>query len=250
MFGSHGVHQDPTQLLQQSVGSLRGGLRQQQGEFIASQAADCVAGAQGAAQQIRHASQQLVAYGVAEGIVHPLEVVQVQIDERHRTPITGGARPLCLQRLVEGPPVGQSGEHVGPRQFLFSLHHQIQLGMGFAQGLFRFPALGDVPAQRGQIGNISAFIPVRRDRLGHRNFASVRTEQRRFSLPHACTDHRRNGLCEYLIHPFRVEIDGSHLAYVGFFFQVEQTPPGPIDPHDFSVERGRANEIGRFFQDG
>ena len=90
------------QRLQQPVGDATGifgalDVVQQQHEFIAAEARDLVAGAahgvgvaQRAAQAFGHQHQKLVARGVAHGVVHHLEAVE--IEEQHRQHLLLGQR--------------------------------------------------------------------------------------------------------------------------------------------------------------
>ncbi len=58
-------------------------------------------------------AQDSVAGLVAMGVVHVLEVVQIEEDERERVADAVRAAPLEHELLVEHPAVGEAGEAVG-----------------------------------------------------------------------------------------------------------------------------------------
>ena len=64
--------------------------------------------------------QELVALGVAVGVVDQLEAVQIDIDQQARLVVAGGQRKRALQLALETAPVQQAGQFVGHRQ-LFEL---------------------------------------------------------------------------------------------------------------------------------
>ena len=86
--------------------------RQQDGELVAAEARDGVAVAQDRLQPRGDLAEQLVAVGVAEGVVDLLEAVQV--DEQQGDLAVGpaaAARP-CVEPVAQQHPVGQAGERV------------------------------------------------------------------------------------------------------------------------------------------
>ncbi len=81
-------------------------------EFVATKPGQRIRSAQMAGKAMRHGDQQLVAYRVAEGVVHFLEAVEV--DEQDGQ-LAAGARCQCeavLQLLDEHQPVRQASQRV------------------------------------------------------------------------------------------------------------------------------------------
>jgi hypothetical protein len=91
-------------------------------ELLAAPAAGHVPGPGGGAQPPGRHAQDLVAGGVAAGVVDLLEPVDVA--HQHRQPVPLGGQPLEL--LLQVAPVAQSGEGVGPAG-------QLQLGVAQPQ---------------------------------------------------------------------------------------------------------------------
>jgi hypothetical protein len=60
--------------------------------------------------------QHLVTYGMAPGIVHPLEVVDIQHQHRNRIAETLEAGKFISQFFHEAAPVGNAGERIGGGQ--------------------------------------------------------------------------------------------------------------------------------------
>ena len=98
-------------------------------EFVAAGPRDGVGLADEAAQAVGNDLQQLVAGGMAEGIVHRLELVEVEMMHRHHLLVLVVAHRL-LQPLVEQRAVGEIGQAVVMR-------HVLDLDLGLA-------LLGDV----------------------------------------------------------------------------------------------------------
>ena len=94
--------------------ALRDAL-QQHGELVAAQARGGVHAAQGRAQAVGDADEQLVARGVAQRVVDGLEVVEV--DERDGDDLVVPRRPLqrLLDAVEEQRAVGEAGERVVQR---------------------------------------------------------------------------------------------------------------------------------------
>ncbi|KAF1855028.1 hypothetical protein Lal_00008405, partial [Lupinus albus] len=86
----------------------QGRLGQQQDELLAADTARQVPLPAALAQQVGELAQHIVTRVVAEGVVDPLEVVDVQADhgERRAQPLPG------LQALLHGAAVGQPGERI------------------------------------------------------------------------------------------------------------------------------------------
>ena len=79
----------------------------EQAELVAAEAV----GAADARQRGREPAQQRVARGVAEGVVVVLEAVEVEEDERVRTPVALARSRSWIERAA----VGQLGQLVGQR---------------------------------------------------------------------------------------------------------------------------------------
>jgi hypothetical protein len=107
-----GGRQRPAQAVHAPGGQCRAGAGQQQRELFTADAEQRVAGAQPLAQQRGHVTQHRVAHRVAMGVVHALEVVQVQQHQRQRAAVgRGGARLLCMA-FFQRAPVQQAGQRV------------------------------------------------------------------------------------------------------------------------------------------
>jgi hypothetical protein len=87
-------------------------FRDQDGELVAAEPGEDVAGAQPGLEPRPHLPQQLVAGVVPEAVVDLLEAVEVEQQEGGG-PAGGGGRqdPLALEQ--QRPPVGEAGELVG-----------------------------------------------------------------------------------------------------------------------------------------
>ena len=110
-------------------------------ELVTAEAPGHVAGAHERRQALRRHHQQAIADGVAEGVVHVLEVVEVEHEHRGGPlrPVRGRQRPLDLAEHLG--PVGQARERVvGGRD------EQLALG----------PLAGrDVAQRHGQVGDLT-----------------------------------------------------------------------------------------------
>src|SRR5215467_11698210 len=80
-------------------GGLEPGLREYQGELLASVSARDVAAAHLASEQRPHRTEHEIPRFVAERIVDPLEVIQVEEDHGNRRSVAVGADQLALQKL-------------------------------------------------------------------------------------------------------------------------------------------------------
>ena len=107
-----------------------GGIRRlgdgdlQDRELVAAHARDRVRLPDQGAQALRHHLQELVAGGMAERVVHGLEVVEIEQVDRHHL-AAPHAREGVLEPLVQQHAVGQIGERVVQR-------HVHDLGLGAA----------------------------------------------------------------------------------------------------------------------
>ena len=116
-------------------------------EFIATQARQRIARAQGALQAVPERDQQLVAGLVAELVVEGLEAVQVQIDHRHLVLVLRGLAHGDQQAVGQQAAVGQTGQ-----------------GVVLAQALY----LALLLAQRAQVGRDAGVALQAPAGVGHR----------------------------------------------------------------------------------
>src|SRR5918997_1001910 len=92
------------------TGTLVSRVREQHRELVAAQPGRQAGRAGVLAQRRGHAAQHGVASLVAEGVVHELEVVDV--DDHHGPACAGRIAPAALELLLEAPAVDQAGEDV------------------------------------------------------------------------------------------------------------------------------------------
>ena len=85
---------------------------QQQQELVAALARDEVGLAGAVAQALGELGEQLVPGGVAQRVVHELEVVEVQEDHADAEVVPAGAGERVLEHLLEQRPVRQARELV------------------------------------------------------------------------------------------------------------------------------------------
>ena len=95
-----------------SVASADAAHGHQHGELVAAEARHDVALAQPVVQHHGHRRQHAVAGAVAEVVVHPLEVVQVEQEQRAAHPVAAAVRDVAVQLLLEAAPVEQAGQRV------------------------------------------------------------------------------------------------------------------------------------------
>ncbi len=99
----------------------RGVAGEQHHELVAAEARDEVAGAQRAGDAACHRLQQRIAGKVAERVVHALEVVEVDEQQRERGAARAGLRHQRLGLLDEGVAVRQAGERIVVREVVDAL---------------------------------------------------------------------------------------------------------------------------------
>ena len=97
---------------------LRLDVRDQHGEFVAAHARDGVLLAQHGAQPRADDLQQLVAEGVAEGVVDDLEAVEIEEHHRHGMLGAAGVGERHRQPVAEQTPVRQSRQRIVVRLIL------------------------------------------------------------------------------------------------------------------------------------
>src|SRR5581483_8806938 len=95
--------------------------RQQERELVAAEACYLVVQPHGPAQHLADRAQHGVPAQVAVALVHRLEVVQVEQDERERLAPTLRARDLLAQAGLEGGMVKAARERIGRRRPLCPL---------------------------------------------------------------------------------------------------------------------------------
>src|SRR5206468_11417566 len=84
-------------------------------ELVAADARQRVAFAQAALQQHADLAHELVARRVAAGIVDDLELIEIEIQHRVRSPQIAGARQSEAQPVLEFSPVDQPGQRIVAR---------------------------------------------------------------------------------------------------------------------------------------
>ncbi len=87
---------------------------QEDGELVATHPGHGVLAADRLHQAVAHLLDQLVAGGMAEGVVDRLEVVDVDEEHAHRLAHPPRAHELLLHAVLEQPPVGEPGQGVVP----------------------------------------------------------------------------------------------------------------------------------------
>jgi hypothetical protein len=93
-------------------------VAQQHDEFVAAQARHGVFLARIRQQALRHHLEDLVAVGVAVGVVDRLEAVQVEVHDRGLVVVAVGVLQGVFDAVFEQAAVRQAGEGVVQRQFL------------------------------------------------------------------------------------------------------------------------------------
>ena len=99
------------------AGCQRGSLGQDD-ELIASEASDRVTFAKRASQADTDSGQQLIADGMAQGVVDVLEVVEVEEEQGHRGMVSSGAGQHLVDAVENQGAVGKTGERVMKRLML------------------------------------------------------------------------------------------------------------------------------------
>ena len=106
---------DPAQLLGERRGRVGVGLGQDDEELLAAVAAGEVDDADVGGQQLRDVAQDDVAGGMAVRVVEPLEVVEVDEDQRQRPAVAGARASSSSTRVEDGLAVGDAGQRVEGR---------------------------------------------------------------------------------------------------------------------------------------
>ncbi len=90
-------------------------------ELVAAEAGHHVGRPDGPAQAPGHLAQQRVADRMAEGVVHVLEIVEIETEHREWVCAAPARRESQVEAVEEGPPVGEAGERVLLRQLGYLL---------------------------------------------------------------------------------------------------------------------------------
>jgi hypothetical protein len=105
-------------LVRQHAGSCElGDIHLQHGKLVAAETRDEVGPPDDLLDAFRDVAQQLIADRVALGIVHVLEMVEIEIEHGKRFAAAPRLGEDRRQSLEKGPPVGKPGKRVDPRQF-------------------------------------------------------------------------------------------------------------------------------------
>ena len=138
--------------LRQFFGAITAAIGQHDGEFITAQPRDGGAalhlGLHQRRQALRHLAQQQIAGGMAKAIVHRLEAIQIDKQQRRRLARQGGVLHQIIQRFAEQAAVGQPGERIEARQL--------------RDAFLAAPHLGHVAAHTAKSGKIARCILFRR----------------------------------------------------------------------------------------
>ena len=84
-------------------------IRLEQGEFVAAEPGEMIAGAQHLRQPPRERHDQPVADIVTERIVGLLEMIEIEIEQGKLMPAAAAACNLRIDEFVKQKPVGQTG---------------------------------------------------------------------------------------------------------------------------------------------
>ncbi|WRL63368.1 hypothetical protein U6N30_27080 [Blastococcus brunescens] len=110
--------------------------RQQDGELVPAEPGDGVALPQHRLQSRAHLAEQLVAVGVAQGVVDLLEAVQVDQQQGDLAVRPAGGGESLVEAVAQQLPVGQTGQGVVRGLVAVPLGRGLQ-GLGLAAELFR-----------------------------------------------------------------------------------------------------------------
>jgi hypothetical protein len=98
--------------LGQAAGAVARRFRAQHDELLAADAGQQLLRAEQALEAVRQRPQHGVAADVAVGVVDPLEVIDVEQDQRQRTRVAAGALELAIELFLEAAPVEDVGQAV------------------------------------------------------------------------------------------------------------------------------------------
>ena len=103
------------QVIGDDLGTLGVAAGEQQGELVAAGPVGAIAATQVGAHDLRDRPQEVVAGGVTLLVVDGLEVVDVDHDERDRSPVLACLGDARVELLLERPVVAQAGQPVEER---------------------------------------------------------------------------------------------------------------------------------------
>ena len=106
---ARGARQQPPDDAERGFG---GRVGQEERELVPADAEGPVGRPQRGPDEPPHRRQELVAGRVPIGVVHPLQVVEVEDHERERPATAGRVGDLAAELLLEGAVVGETGERV------------------------------------------------------------------------------------------------------------------------------------------
>ena len=109
---------------------MRVGLREQKHELIAAVTRQHIHGAHlrgGDLCDLRHG---IVAFGMPENIVDPLEIVCVEHEDAERTLVAHGGGKLTFGEFEKLAAVAQAGQVIGARQQLFARQQLLEFAVG------------------------------------------------------------------------------------------------------------------------
>ncbi|MNM34757.1 hypothetical protein D3C81_454140 [compost metagenome] len=160
----------------------------QNGKLVATQAGNHVVLAGAGAEPSCHLLQQQVTDRMAEGVIDPFEMIQVQVEHRKwRCTAPGGGKRL-VQALDQHGPVGKAGEAIGTchqGEFLFGQaalgnveddafdFHQLALGVAYRDIAVLDPAQGVIGGAQAELDGGCGGITVQYPRHGLVEFAQV-----------------------------------------------------------------------------
>src|SRR6266542_5989085 len=101
------------------LGFLFGAIGQEQGKLVAAQPREEVRGANAAVDVAHQFAQSLIAGEMAELVVEPFEVVEIEISERQRLPGSQRAFDGLADVFVKGASIGGAGQRIGAGELLF-----------------------------------------------------------------------------------------------------------------------------------
>ena len=157
-----GLAQLVKELLRHGGGLARiGDLLQQHAELVAADARDEVVAAHRGAQARGDDLQQAIADVVAERVVHRLEVVEVDEEERRGLLVAPRVRHRLARPLGEHGAVGQPGERVVMREELEPPRIVLQLDRGVAQVFLGALQLRNVVREHVEAEHFAARVEVR-----------------------------------------------------------------------------------------
>ena len=87
-------------------------LRLHEHEFVATRPGQRVGGADRGGDPLCDSAQQLIADGVAQGVVDVLEAIEIEQQDRNHAALAAGAGQLLAEPIVQQGPVGQAGEPI------------------------------------------------------------------------------------------------------------------------------------------